>query len=57
MVPYALEAAGKAGLAKGQLQVLDGTAEELPVGGQTQDAVVCTLVGPLTFAVLLSFIN
>ena len=45
MAPYAMEAADRAGLIKDQLQVLDGTAEQLPVASQTQDAVICTLVG------------
>ena len=45
MAPYAIEAAGKAGLTRDQLQMLDGTAEQLPVASQSQDAVICTLVG------------
>ena len=46
MFPYAKEAAHQAGLAKDQLQVMDGAAEHLPVASQSQDAVVCTLVSP-----------
>ena len=45
MAPYAMEAAGRAGLTRDQLQVLDGTAEQIPVASQTHDAVICTLVG------------
>ncbi len=45
MAPYAIEAASRAGLARDQLQMLDGTAEQLPVASQSQDAVICTLVG------------
>lgn len=44
MASYAIEAADKAGLARDQLQVVDGAAARLPVGNQTQNAVVCTLV-------------
>ena len=45
MAPYAIEAASRAGLTRDQLQMLDGTAEQLPVASQSQDAVICTLVG------------
>ncbi|KAL0045773.1 hypothetical protein WJX82_004006 [Trebouxia sp. C0006] len=44
MAPYAIEAASRAGLTRDQLQMLDGTAEQLPVASQSQDAVICTLV-------------
>ena len=44
MVPYAIEAAENAGLGTDQLQVVEGTAESLPVANQSQDAVICTLV-------------
>ncbi|KAL0021140.1 hypothetical protein WJX77_003984 [Trebouxia sp. C0004] len=44
MAPYAMEAASRAGLTRDQLQMLDGTAEQLPVASRTQDAVICTLV-------------
>lgn len=44
MAPYAIEAS-RAGLTRDQLQMLDGTAEQLPVASETQDAVICTLVG------------
>ncbi|DBA78680.1 TPA: hypothetical protein ACH3X1_008595 [Trebouxia sp. C0004] len=43
MAPYAMEAASRAGLTRDQLQMLDGTAEQLPVASRTQDAVICTL--------------
>lgn len=47
MAPFALEAAESAKLDKAQISLLQGTAEQLPVGSQTQDAVVCTLVSCL----------
>ena len=44
MASYALQAAQEANLPRQSLQLLDGTAEQLPVPSTSQDAVVCTLV-------------
>lgn len=44
MASYAVQAAQEANLPRQSLQLLDGTAEQLPVPNTSQDAVVCTLV-------------
>lgn len=44
MASYAIEAAESAHLDMAQVALLQGTAEQLPVESQSQDAVVCTLV-------------
>lgn len=44
MASYALQAAQEASLPTQSLELLDGTAEQLPVPSTIQDAVVCTLV-------------
>lgn len=55
MASYAVQAAQDADLPKQALQLLNGTAEQLPVPSTSQDAVVCTLVSADThFLMLLS---
>ena len=44
MASYAMKAAESAQLDMAQMSLLQGTAEQLPVQSQSQDAVVCTLV-------------
>lgn len=44
MASYAVQAAQDANLPQQALQLLNGTAEQLPVPSTSQDAVVCTLV-------------
>ena len=48
MASYALQAAREANLSEELLQLLDGSAEQLPVPSSSQDAVVCTLVSGVT---------
>lgn len=48
MAPYAVDAAQAAQLDIQNLSLLQGTAEQLPVEGQSQDAVVSTLVSCLS---------
>ncbi|KIZ03558.1 Methyltransferase-like protein 7A [Monoraphidium neglectum] len=44
MAPYARESLAAAGLASGNVALLQGVAESLPVADESQDAVICTLV-------------
>lgn len=53
MASYAVQAAQDADLPKQALQLLSGTAEQLPVPSKSQDAVVCTLVSADTHFVVL----
>lgn len=53
MAPYAVQAAEEAGLSREQLQLMDGTAQQLPVPSHSQDAVVCTLVSTLLLVPLV----
>lgn len=48
MAPYAVQAAHEANVPRELLQLLDGTAEQLPVPSTSQAAVICTLVSELT---------
>lgn len=58
MASYAVQAAQDADLPKQALQLLNGTAEQLPVPSTSQDAVVCTLVSADThFFMPLVFVS
>ena len=57
MAPYALQAAEEAGLSREQLQLMDGTAQQLPVPSRSQDAVICTLVSILLLNPLLLLLS
>lgn len=57
MAPFAVEAAQSAKLNTAQITLLQGTAEQLPVDSQSQDAVVCTLVSSPQCVKLLTALN
>jgi hypothetical protein len=52
MASYALEEAEKVGLEEGQLRLLPGVAEDLPLPDNCMDACICTLVHSHDFAFL-----